>query len=120
MEVWLIRRRMVGLLSKGCPAQCLLISLKRRCSIGFHFGGPGGIMTDADGQAEGLHHLPVQLVLPRPYSRPIAPADQVFDTLGADPPYRRLCRTQKCFLARLTPKPWRCGVAKPPVPVALA
>jgi len=77
-------------------------------------------MTDADGQAEGLHHLPVQLVLPRPYSRPIAPADQVFDTLGADPPYRRLCRTQKCFLARLTPKPWRCGVAKPPVPVALA
>lgn len=37
-----------------------------------------------------------------------------FDALGADPLYRQLCKTQKCFRARLTPKPWRCGVAKPP------
>ena len=34
----------------------------------------------------------------------------VFDFLGADPLYRQLCLTQKCFRARLTPKPWRCGV----------
>jgi hypothetical protein len=33
----------------------------------------------------------------------------VFDNLGADPLYRRLCRSQQCFRARLTPKPWRCG-----------
>lgn len=33
----------------------------------------------------------------------------VFDTLGADPLYVRLCRAQQCFRARLTPKPWRAG-----------
>jgi hypothetical protein len=36
-------------------------------------------------------------------------ADGVFEALGADPLYRKLCKTQKCFRARLTPKPWRCG-----------
>ena len=35
--------------------------------------------------------------------------DQAFDALGADPLYRKLCRAQKCFRARLTPKPWRAG-----------
>ncbi len=43
-----------------------------------------------------------------------ASTEQVFDALGADPLYRRLCRTQKCFRARLTPKPWRCGFHNPP------
>jgi len=43
-----------------------------------------------------------------------AVADDVFEALGADPLYRKLCKSQKCFRARLTPKPWRCGlVAKP-------
>jgi hypothetical protein len=43
-----------------------------------------------------------------------AASDGVFDELGADPLYRQLCRTQKCYRARLTPKPWRCGIrAKP-------
>lgn len=41
-------------------------------------------------------------------------AQGVFHSLGADPLYRKLCQAQKCFRARLTPKPWRCGVhAKP-------
>lgn len=39
-----------------------------------------------------------------------APSETAFDALGADPLYRRLCKNQKCFRARLTPKPWRCGV----------
>ena len=38
----------------------------------------------------------------------------LFDDLGADPLYRRLCKAQKCFRARLTPKPWRCNVGQPP------
>jgi hypothetical protein len=29
--------------------------------------------------------------------------------LGSDPLYVRLCETQECFRARLSPKPWRCG-----------
>ena len=41
-------------------------------------------------------------------------ADGVFEALGADPLYRKLCKTQKCFRARLTPKPWRCGVHSKP------
>jgi len=33
--------------------------------------------------------------------------------MGSDPQYVRLTTVQKCFRARLTPKPWRCGVARP-------
>ncbi len=33
--------------------------------------------------------------------------------LRADPRYVTLCRVQKCFRARLTPKPWRCHVELP-------
>ena len=38
---------------------------------------------------------------------------KVFDWMNADPLYRRLCANQKCFRARLTPKPWRCGHSPP-------
>ncbi len=41
--------------------------------------------------------------------------DVVFEELGSDPLYRRLCRAQKSFRARLTPKPWRCGLRPPDV-----
>jgi hypothetical protein len=42
--------------------------------------------------------------------------DEIFQALGTDPLYRKLCKNQKCFRARLTPKPWRCdsGCGKPP------
>jgi len=33
------------------------------------------------------------------------------NSLKCDPMYVRLCRVQKTFRARLTPKPWRCGVS---------
>lgn len=38
----------------------------------------------------------------------------IFAALGTDPLYQKLCQTQKCFRARLTPKPWRCGVRARP------
>ena len=41
-------------------------------------------------------------------------ARAVFASLGADPLYRVLCKTQKCYRARLTPKPWRCGIHSKP------
>lgn len=41
-------------------------------------------------------------------------AEQVFQELGADPLYRQLCKIQKCYRARLTPKPWRCGLGQAP------
>ncbi len=41
-------------------------------------------------------------------------SNATFEALGADPLYRKLCKTQKCFRARLTPKPWRCGLYSKP------
>jgi hypothetical protein len=35
-----------------------------------------------------------------------------FEVFEADPLYRKLCARQKCYRARLTPKPWRCNVDK--------
>ena len=54
---------------------------------------------------------------------PTAPATQeLLATLRADPQYQALCQRQNCFRARLTPKPWRCGLhalnQKFPVPEA--
>lgn len=41
-------------------------------------------------------------------------AKDVFESLGADPLYRKLCTSQKCYRARLTPKPWRCEIYSKP------
>ncbi len=38
----------------------------------------------------------------------------ILQALGSDPLYIRLCQAQACFRARLTPKPWRCGIGAPP------
>ncbi|HSU56301.1 MAG TPA: hypothetical protein VLT36_19740 [Candidatus Dormibacteraeota bacterium] len=40
--------------------------------------------------------------------------NRIFEALGADTLYQKLCKTQNCFRARLTPKPWRCGVFTKP------
>jgi hypothetical protein len=34
-----------------------------------------------------------------------------FDSLGVDPVYAAMCKNQKCFRARVSPKPWRIGIA---------
>lgn len=36
--------------------------------------------------------------------------EQFFETLKADPIYQRMCHNQRCFRARLSPKPWRIGI----------
>ena len=38
---------------------------------------------------------------------------QIFKDLNADSRYSILCKIQKCFRARLTPKPWRCNLPVP-------
>lgn len=35
-----------------------------------------------------------------------------FKRLGADPVYVRMCQRQKCFRARVSPKPWRMGITQ--------
>lgn len=39
--------------------------------------------------------------------------NEAFEAFSSDPLYRKLCASQKCFRARLTPKPWRCRMNKP-------
>jgi hypothetical protein len=50
--------------------------------------------------------------------QPVPPDDPLvldaFEQFGGDRLYRALCKNQRCFRARLTPKPWRCDVSKPP------
>lgn len=41
-------------------------------------------------------------------------SDRLLEKLQADSCYRQLCRVQECFRARISPKPWRCGLEKPP------
>ena len=35
---------------------------------------------------------------------------ECFQALGADPVYARMCSNQRCFRARVSPKPWRVGI----------
>lgn len=45
---------------------------------------------------------------------PHAPEVNVlFKALGVDPLYHRLCHSQSCFRARLSPKPWRINMSHP-------
>jgi len=45
---------------------------------------------------------------------PAAPESiDLLNDIGSDPLYIRLCQAQACFRARLTPKPWRCGLRPP-------
>ena len=38
-----------------------------------------------------------------------AATSAIFAALAADETYVRMCRTQRCFRARISPKPWRIG-----------
>ena len=42
-------------------------------------------------------------------------AKEWLTSIGSDPLYQKLCADQKSFRARLTPKPWRCGMKQPDV-----
>jgi len=55
------------------------------------------------------------LVTHRPYEPASDEAEAVLEAFGTDPLYVMLCRAQRCFRARLTPKPWRIGMSAPPV-----
>jgi hypothetical protein len=51
-------------------------------------------------------------------SEVFSPSDEntqeILGELSNDTLYVKLCRDQDCFRARLSPKPWRCGMEKPP------
>jgi hypothetical protein len=41
-------------------------------------------------------------------------SERLMSFAGADKDFVELCRCQRNFRARLTPKPWRCGLRRPP------
>lgn len=43
-----------------------------------------------------------------------ATSTALLEEFGADQLYKKLCATQECYRARLTPKSWRCGAERPP------
>lgn len=51
------------------------------------------------------------LVLHRRFDPAEAAVGEFFRALGADPVYVRMCQRQQCFRARISPKPWRIGIA---------
>jgi len=51
----------------------------------------------------------------RPFDPAAAETQQLLEDLGVDRRYRVLCRVQRCFRARVTPKPWRIGQRFPEV-----
>ncbi len=46
----------------------------------------------------------------RTFSPDEAEVAEFFQALGADPMYVTMCQRQKCFRARVSPKPWRIGM----------
>lgn len=54
------------------------------------------------------------MIIDRPTNALSDLAKQILIELDSDPLYRRLCESQECFRARLTPKPWRIAVENPP------
>lgn len=55
------------------------------------------------------------LVTSRAFDPTADGAERLLVALGSDPLYVKLCHAQRCFRARLTPKPWRIGLPLPPV-----
>ncbi len=50
------------------------------------------------------------LAIHRLFSPAETAVSEFFEALHCDPVYVRMCRRQKCFRARVSPKPWRIGI----------
>lgn len=60
------------------------------------------------------------LVTSRPYDPQSSEARELLIGLGSDPLYTKLCQSQQCFRARVSPKFWRCGATQPPTRIPWA
>lgn len=54
------------------------------------------------------------LALNRTFDPVAEETQQLFRAMGTDANYAQLCALQRCFRARLTAKPWRVGMQRPP------
>jgi len=75
-------------------------------------------VTDANGLAARLYKTAAGyrvLITNAPFQPGSTQSEHLLRQFGSDPLYVRLCSMQQSFRARLTPKPWRCGLPVPPV-----
>ena len=54
------------------------------------------------------------LVKSRTYDPLSEESHRLLRQLESDPKYVQLCQVQECYRARISPKPWRCGLDTPP------
>jgi len=54
------------------------------------------------------------MAVDREFAPETTETNELLQRCGADPAFVQLCRVQKSFRARLTPKPWRCQYQVPP------
>lgn len=52
-------------------------------------------------------------IIDRPMQADSDASRSILAGMGSDPLYGRLCEAQRCYRARLTPKPWRMGLRRP-------
>jgi hypothetical protein len=52
------------------------------------------------------------LALHRTFDPAEAAVGEFFEALGTDRVYARMCANQRCFRARVSPKPWRIGISR--------
>ncbi len=100
----LIERFRGWLQSKGNPEQVALEQLRTALTW------QGGITFRLYRTAAGFRAIAIDQGFEPDGDR----SRRLFDETGTDPAFARLCRVQKSFRARLTPKPWRCGCDNPP------
>ena len=75
-------------------------------------------ITEANGLAARLYKTAAGyrlLITDVPFQPGSPQSENLLRQFGSDPLYVRLCQMQQSFRARLTPKPWRCGLPVPPV-----
>ena len=78
-------------------------------------GGTGGldaVVRERPDLAFRLYRTPAgarYICTSRTFDPRSADTADLLQRLGSDPKYTLLCRIQRCFRARLTPKPWRAG-----------
>jgi hypothetical protein len=75
-------------------------------------------VTEANGLAARLYKTAGGyrvLITNVPFEPGSPQSENLLRQFASDPLYVRLCQMQQSFRARLTPKPWRCGLTVPPV-----
>jgi len=124
LSPWLLLRLWplpVGLAVLALPLGVAVLALIRSLIFRARGGGEGWARRRIDRFLDAspdwhlrLYRTPAGfrvMALQRTFDPEEAAVGEFFAALGTDPVYVRMCRNQRCFRARVSPKPWRIGIA---------